>query len=497
MFQRETKLLELIGNILTEDDGGAPESEGNSEIPAESRGGGRHVADIVEELNQSLSQADRHFQKSVVFSVWQEYHYRWSQLKEENSLLIRVSGYFDPVSLTERVERQFALDASAIVSLGVFLTFLGFVLGLGGIANTDIEKMKYGIGQLLGGVRSGFITSIIGIFSSGLWMVKYRIRLNKFEHKARHVCALLSNALDPDEEEIVRQRMERMLRSNLGELRTVLADAMEQAMRPSVERIERQTEILQQHLELQRGQSREIADRMVEGVAAGTGERLSQLASVVASTREILQQLTDVVQTIILRHSQVQSEWDQVVTRMSEFTQQLDRLNQEVTGLMAAAQELGRQIGHHEERAEQLLAAQHRWLPEFQSTLMGHGQFLAQAGQQFVEAGALVNQRLQTMSEHWSRVQETFTRTTEALDSTMQKFFEQVDGGLSRTYTHFDNTLKDAMQNLGGAVQATKEMNEALANRVQDFGEALEQLAGTIQQLPARLVTAPAVVPEG
>ncbi|MCL6517820.1 hypothetical protein [Alicyclobacillus sp.] len=414
-------------------------------------------------------------------SAWRAFDERWQHLRDDASVRLRVSGFMNPDTLLDRVDQRLYLDASTVVSSGVFFTFLGFVIGLKGIAHTDVEQMKSGIGILLGGVQGAFQTSIIGIGGAAVWTYVNRRLMARLSSALSSLCTRLGNVIDPDEEEVFRQRVERMFSRGLGEMRTILADALEQALQPSLEQVQRQTVILEQQLQWEQRRSEEMADRMLDRMAEGTGDRIAQLAEVIDQTRRLQQQMLDAIEQLMVEQDQAVSRWEHMADRMEDVMGRLDALRAGMERLSTQQAGLGEQIGKYLQQSSWLVETQSRWIPALKETLDAHGQSMHQAGEHLRTAGTVVDERLQSLSEHWTSVQESFAQTRTALDGALQGFAERIDEGLGRTFKHFDATLADAVQNLAGLVSRTKELNGELADRVEEVGDALERVARTLR----------------
>ena len=77
--------------------------------------------------------------------------------------------------------------------LGILGTFAGLTYGLSGVDMTsgDIETLKNGIANLLSGVESAFVTSLVGIFCAIIYSIAHHLLMKNFQGNVKSLAEKL------------------------------------------------------------------------------------------------------------------------------------------------------------------------------------------------------------------------------------------------------------------------------------------------------------------
>lgn len=92
------------------------------------------------------------------------------------------SDYFSVVTLAKGINISFWQNLGGIFTgLGILGTFVGLTFGLSSpeLTSNDVETLKLGIKQLLSGVGTAFITSLIGVLLAILFNMFHNTQINK------------------------------------------------------------------------------------------------------------------------------------------------------------------------------------------------------------------------------------------------------------------------------------------------------------------------------
>lgn len=116
-----------------------------------------------------------------------EFKTAWSESRigedDKASSPIRVKEFLPQEIVLDRVRNQRLANAlpGIFVSIGIFGTFLGLVLGLSEVNLSDMDKMKIGVEHLISGLSLAFSSSLLGILCSVLFAFFYKIRITRLE----------------------------------------------------------------------------------------------------------------------------------------------------------------------------------------------------------------------------------------------------------------------------------------------------------------------------
>lgn len=117
----------------------------------------------------------------------QEYKEAWSNSRigddEKASSPIRIKDFLTPEIVLDRIRNQRLANAlpGIFVSVGIFGTFLGLVLGLAEVNPEDVAGMAKGVKSLMAGLSLAFSSSLLGILFSVLFSFVYKVQITRLE----------------------------------------------------------------------------------------------------------------------------------------------------------------------------------------------------------------------------------------------------------------------------------------------------------------------------
>lgn len=234
------------------------------------------AVELVRRINELIS----HEKKSKYTQQWQRYYERVSQKEEDEQ--IRTEPFFAPEVLLYHMGYRPWMDAGAgiHVSIGVLGTFIGLSAGLSRLNVMDPEALRVGIEGLVSGMKIAFYTSVLGVFLSIVWILIDRMISKWLESHIDWHAERLDYLLNIDDEELFLNRLEKVSRSQADHLKTLLTDALDQAMRPVVH-------VLEAQLEQQKQNSQSMTEQLVAQVAGGTQQTVAQYVQVMQQTSQI------------------------------------------------------------------------------------------------------------------------------------------------------------------------------------------------------------------
>lgn len=378
-----------------------------------------------------------------------------------------------------------------LTSLGILGTFIGIIIGL---YEFSLEEIDRSIADLMAGLKTAFITSVIGLALSLLLRVFTRmIRLpsdpvedtasiddlnrnlielrDSFDGFSRGVSAELVAGLERVVSEF-NQRLQVQFGDNLQAFCSRLAelgpalDSAAQAYRDHAQQVEtwgQRAEESQRTLAEQQGMLRQMYDRIaalpqlyrgLDELLERQGQQAQQLTQLLQSQADSAQQLTELV---------------------PQLPQNMERLSQ---GLVAA-----------QEGVDENLAALNRLLQgQTESLAQGFGDFSAalenlqaldpRTMEQLVSASAETHR--ESMRELAQMLATTHREMLQALTEVIRRELKDTDVSIRRQYEQIDRLMATQVE------QVLAAMGEALATVGGSFTRDYQQLLAQVKRLRER-----------
>jgi len=308
------------------------------------------AVELVRRINELIS----HEKKSKYTQQWQRYYERVSQKEEDEQ--IRTEPFFAPEVLLYHMGYRPWMDAGAgiHVSIGVLGTFIGLSAGLSRLNVMDPEALRGGIEGLISGMKIAFYTSVLGVFLSIVWILIDRMISKWLESHIDWHAERLDYLLNIDDEELFLNRLEKVSRSQADHLKTLLTDALEQAMRPVVH-------VLEAQLEQQKQNSQSMTEQLVAQVAGGTQQTVAQYVQVMQQTSQIQSAFMQTMEKVAERLSIWEEKQAAATDQTSRLYVQFQQISQEIEKMQEHYQQASQtmnQIGATFDTIGQLTAEQ-------------------------------------------------------------------------------------------------------------------------------------------
>lgn len=471
----------------------------------------------IEELNFEINKVfDGASDKSLYKKQWEKYYKRIKKGQAVDEK-IRVEPFFGYDAMHDTLGRRHILDygGGLHVSLGVLGTFIGLAIGLSGLNVIDPELLREGVAGLIGGMKTAFYTSVLGVVLSLVWIFVDRAISTKTNNEIDWHIDRLHYFLNADDEEIFLNRLEKITQQQSEQMKTLLTDALEKAMTPFVQTIESgnreitnhlitQSETSKEHLNIIKTQGDELTSKLIEQITATTSETIEDFNK-------------------LLRHSQTTqqemfSSMDGVVNQIKDASttnvEMLTRTNEMVSGFSTLTNQMDSTQKNYAESQEQIanLASD---MGLMQGMMMQHVELqggLNQQNREFMsKSDALVNQFVE-FGDKMSEVQKTMIEDLVEKTDIVSRRFENLSNelvrssemqmGASKESADFmerakvaiaeliplSSSLTDTVTGLGGLAQSLIEMKDVqselipqlegwngnLANRMSEFMQVTE-----------------------
>ena len=136
-----------------------------------------------EEFNEKM------LDSSLVKNAWRSYEKTLIKANNREGItevfsITSADDFFNSKNLSAEINLDFFQNfASVFTGLGILGTFAGLTIGLYGLdlSSTDVEELKKGIGTLLGGMNTAFVTSLIGLVCALLFNYAHSKMVKRFE----------------------------------------------------------------------------------------------------------------------------------------------------------------------------------------------------------------------------------------------------------------------------------------------------------------------------
>lgn len=142
------------------------------------------IAAKYEEFNQKM------LENSLVKNAWQSYEKTLIKTINREGLtevfsVTSSNDFFNPQKMSSEINLDFFQNfAGVFTGLGILGTFAGLSIGLYGLDlnNTKVAELQKGIGNLLGGMKTAFVTSLIGLVFALLFNYVHSKKVKQFEN---------------------------------------------------------------------------------------------------------------------------------------------------------------------------------------------------------------------------------------------------------------------------------------------------------------------------
>lgn len=452
------------------------------------------------------------------------------------------SDYINFYAIVRNLNIEFWQNLGGIFTgIGIFGTFAGLVIGLHGIDVTtaNVDAMKAGIGNLLSGISTAFLTSVIGILCALGFNFFHNKCVIKVKDNLIAIVEILEDMYPRRTQEIwladtlIQNKQQTEALQNLSsELAIALGDQLEQKLSPSFDRLVKDlAKIMQENLAPTLQGVKESLDNLNnggvkaigEGINDGVGNELKGFANTLIDLQNSMQKsFAATQQTGASANEKLSNMVDELTEKIAQGSsdalkaqnEQIEKMAekmQEVTDNMSKAAvagggELSRAIadvtsvmkGSIDSAAEKQNATLTATCEQIRSVLADVNENLVKttndttkAQQTQVEAAVLqMNSIMSKMSEAAEKSNTEMTKAIaevslllkDTLSSTAVKQKET----LEETCEQIKNGLNDVNENLKKAtdkmVEASATANAALINTVDTVKNRAEDTANIYVQ---------------
>ena len=409
------------------------------------------------------------------------------------------------------INRQ-AMSAAAgmLVGIGVLGTFIGLTMGIAEIKLGSEETLRLGIETLLGGMKTAFLTSVVGMFLSSVYTFFEKDAFNRLTRTCVKLCEKLDGLFfisELEKQQILTNRQNKLFLEQVAiivhDIKSVDDNANELTIGNMLRDIKQSNEY-----------QIDVLNAMAENICNGLGEKFKELADaiqnpaanmangIVEELKTAIKQMAESVQTTV--NSITKGNLDKVSEQLGTAIQSLETFPQTMALLSEKMQtnmeQIGKQVANINTETAQVganLADKQASLNQqsadildkFQNGMNDTSEILKEVKNSLVEFEKLHQQVASTIekirnaassvelaSKNIDNAQTKFTATNTNIFESIKKMLDKAINDTQKTFDNIKATIEEStnlkndfeivQQNLG---KIFEEMN----NGLQEYSKAV------------------------
>ncbi len=472
--------------------------------------------------------------QSGITELWERYYKRAEKLDENEQ--IHVNPFLGADALYQHLSKRNWFDpvSGICVSLGVLGTFVGLVYGISnitldiqtGAGTQGFNALTASIELMLDGMKTAFLTSILGVILSLWWIYIDKRNLHKFEAYCLELGECFDYLLSADEEQLILDRMKLILQEQATMFKTDLMDVMEKTMSPifsqMTENIDRQTIIMQEQLDVTKENSSQMTDQLVSQTTKGMESAISSFMARMEMMGGFLSKMTDSMEAF--QQTSKNSHQQSLVT--VEKTEQMMQLFERVSGKMdnmhdgfTQISDLFSKLGDSLESMQQMNANAIPVQTEMTATIQNlslkydesmkaMSQFKSQVDDDFSEKVQQITEQTQQMSSRFELMTARLEKALQTQESTIGRSsalladVDKIAGKMSPIATNFETigqtlakmqeqflVMQASQRELAQALTSSREKTDQLTTQAMTTAkDYLDKMEQQISQMGQRSV---------
>ncbi|MBT2642866.1 MotA/TolQ/ExbB proton channel family protein [Bacillus sp. ISL-41] len=438
----------------------------------------------IKELNKEINKIFGKLKENNPYRMqWERY---FSRVRKENSIdeKIRVEPFFGYDVMHDTLGKRNILDnGSGIhVSLGVLGTFIGLAIGLSGLNMADPDLLREGVSGLIGGMKTAFYTSVLGVVFSILWIFIDSLITRQRNKDIEWHINKLHYFLNADDEEIFLNRLEKIQQHQTEQMKTLLTDALEKAMVPFVQTIEKgnqeithqmkeQNETSLEHLHLMKNQSEDMANRIMDGVSESMNESIHEFSQVLRLAQENQDRMNSLLENTVEQFNQAAEsnsnmihKTENMVSTFTNLSEQMDETQRNYSSAQENLLNAINDIGNIQSMMVEHTATQKEMISHQQS-------FMSKSDE-------LVNQFV-AFGDRMAEVQNSMIETLVEKTDMVSKRFEELSNELVEASNNQKEASRDSadfMERAKVAIAELVPLSESLTTTINGLSELAESI---------------------
>ena len=481
----------------------------------------------VSQCRRQLRRGTRRIRRNDNKEIWQDRHFLgrgpllspWSEYL--NSRLFADDEYHNASPIDDYINEDTAIydpgfsafaDAlpGILVSLGFLGTMIGIITGVGGLADFSMdtsEAAMKAIQVLMGGMRTAFATSIVGVVCS----VAFSLILRSTQGSARKALQSFYDAMssqahmstvDPITQIAIYQQEQTQMIQALaqditGDLTDRVGSAFESALQPLQDSLDNFVTVAAR--EQIRGLDI-IVNKFVENMNTALQGKFVQLATMIEKTcawhqdtQETVRATIDGLNRVSRDIVQIEQMSESLIAKFDGYMGRLGTAQQRVEEGFGAVSEnvrsmesVARQLSGYIGQIGQMQSDFMREVSSFQTRMDAFTQAYAESSNMSVSALQKVAQEVRASGEALQESHKAFTRDVNKdlqhafgmFDQNMQDIIEDMNGlmqGIRDAVSGMPETMRDAAKQYA---EQTARLTEYMAETSRALEEATQRLGG-------------------
>lgn len=433
--------------------------------------------------------------KSKYVKQWSRYYQRISEKEADEK--IKVEPYFGMESLHFAIGERGILELGGGVhtSVGVLGTFIGLTIGLSGLDSLDPEQLRGGIENLISGMTTAFLTSVVGVILSLCWIFIDRKITMLLENKIDWHSNELSLLLNADDEEIFLNRLEKISTQQAEQMTTLLTDALEKAFTPFMHtmqsnneslssgftkmesQLHEQNELTQKQLDLAQNQSSELSDKLVQSLTSDTKDVIEEFVNVLQHSKTMQENMVNSVGQITTRFEQASAQQEQLFERTEQMIQSYAILSEGMEKSQNSYEKTSEELSVLSLSLKEVQQLSNAQLPLQQEILSRSSEFVESSNElvvQFSKFGEQMKSSQDTMLEQLMQKTELITNR-----------FEELANGLTQSANAYLKANDTNFQLLSKTEQTVEQLGPVLGY-MEGTAESLNNTMNQLELLQER-----------
>lgn len=461
------------------------------------RRGARIIVTENKQNKEKKSWRDLSFLGDKLQATWADFLHN-AEMRDAHGESCDVTQYIneDTVIYATGGVRLAEMTPGLLTSLGILGTFLGLVTGLSGLnlSASDTDALLAAMQQLIGGMSTAFLTSIVGVCASLLFNLLNNHYVSKCQKAIDRFCDVFSLYAMPKPVSedtamlTLQQEQTAYIRQAVEDVSQKMAVQMEQSILRAMLPVQRSMDnfILAATQAQVEGVDR-IAQVFVQRMNVALGEEFEHLRQVLVQTgmeqqktqqemRAAVQAISQMTQDVVNMHQLSQGVLEHFrayVADMDASRHQVDDTNRKTIELLDAMNKTSGQQAMYLSK-----------LQEYQAALSANSQQYTAWTDRFL---ASAQEQTRITAKEMDRLVEGMHEGAQTLTQAYAQFARNTQESLARTTALFDESVSTSIRELNdtlnGVRESTQVMPQLLSQSRERYAEQVDQFVTALVRL--------------
>lgn len=453
-------------------------------------------------IQESYEAMDEELSKDALLSaVWKKYKKSLAFISKNGAVevysTVDASEYLYPAALLEGLNVGFWSGlAGLFTGIGILGTFVGLTVAMINIDTSSTSNLSNSIADLLGGMSTAFVTSLIGIACAIVAGYKYHKLMDDFRGKVEDMA---------DQLDVIFQRttVESIMLNQLAEIQQERTAIQLLSSQMAVAICDRLPDVLEQMAERMDEAMKGNLDTMLDGLSAKLDEQTEKLERVAQSTEALSSGFSNAInenageEAKALGNSllQLSSEINELTTSVKEMIKESQDTAAKANADMAKAVEQA--MINLDHTMEGILATQTAKTDENIQRMTDFMEEMKETlANIFAKMSKSAKEQAQITSAAIAKTQEATDENLTRVNSTVKELMAQIANQMAAMQALVDAQQKNmdgTLAKMRSAVDSSSDVVESAGKAVAEFGSAAKdtreqftlaarEAAGTIKE---------------